>query len=816
MTTLTRDGDPPPGLQRADWRLLACCALLAAASLAAYGRTFSVPLLFDDGPAIADNATIRHLGTSLFPPGGSTATGRPILNLTLALNYAVSGTGVGSYHAVNLAIHVLAGLTLLGIVRRTLARRGDASATPIAFSVALLWTLHPLLTESVTYLVQRAESLMGLLYLLTLYGFIRATQPGARRARAWYALAIGACLLGMGTKEVMVSAPLIVLLYDRTFVAGSFREAWRQRWRVHSGLGATWIFLLVLVLGSHGRGGSVGFGGGVPWWSYALTQCAAIIHYLRLCLWPHPLVFDYGTTLLPVSLRILPDVPTIACLLAAVLWALVRRPVLGFLGAWFFAILAPSSSVIPVVTETMAEHRMYLPLIPVLVLVVLGIFRWLGRAAPAACLALAACLCAITMLRNEVYRSAEGIWADTVLRRPGNDRAHENLGAALRNVPGRLNDSVAQFEEALRINPGKPESHYSLGCLLDLVPGRADDAIAQYREALRLKPAYADAHYNLACDLDKAPGRTDEAIAHYEEAERLDPGSAKAFFNLGCDLAKTPGRLDESIAQFEEALRLKPDYPEAHYNLGFALDKEPGRLNEAIAQYREAVRLKPDFPEAHYTLAGDLDKAPGHGDEAIFQYGEALRLRQGFAEAHYSLGLDLEKVPGGMVEATDHLEEAVRLKPDFVEAHYYLANALFSQGRTPAAIAQYEEAIRLRPDIAMAHCNLGIALGSEGRMSKAAAQFEEAIRLNPAYAEARFNLGNAYAALGRMPEAITQYEEAIRLKPDAAPIHYNLALALLKTPERASEALAHLREVVRLQPDNSQARTLLERIDPQR
>ncbi|HEY5079078.1 MAG TPA: tetratricopeptide repeat protein, partial [Opitutaceae bacterium] len=747
-------------------------------------------------------------------PGGSTVAGRPVLNLSLALNYAISGTGVWSYHAFNLAIHVLAGLALLGILRRTLALRGDPRATAIALSVALLWTLHPLLTESVTYIVQRAESLMGLLYLLTLYCFLRGATATRRSARAWYALSIGACLLGMGTKEVMASAPLIVLLYDRTFVAGSFREAWRQRGRFHLGLGATWIFLLILVLGTHGRGGSVGFGGGVAWWSYALTQCAAIIHYLRLCVWPHPLVFDYGTSLLPVTLRILPDVLTVAVLLAAVAWALARRPALGFLGAWFFAILAPSSSVIPVVTETMAEHRMYLPLIPVVVLIVLGIHRWLGRAALPACVALAACLSVMTVLRNEVYRSAEGIWTDTVARRPSNDRAHDNLGSALRGVPGRLNDSVAQFEEALRINPDRPESHYSLGCLLDLVPGRAEDAIDQYREALRLKPAYADAHYNLACDLDKEPGHADEAIAQYGEAVRLNPDSAKAHFNLGCDLSRSPGRLDDAIAQFEEALLLSPDYAEAHYNLGFALDKKPDHLNEAIAQYREALRLNPDFTDAHYTLASDLDKMAGHSDEAMSQYGEALRLRPDFAEAHYGLGLDLAKAQGRTAEATGQLEEAVRLKPDFVEARYHLANALFSQGNAPEAIAQYEEALRLRPDIAMVHCNLGSALGSVGRMAEAAAQFEEAIRLNPSYAEARFNLGNAYASLGRMPEAIAQYEGALRLKPDGAPIHFNLALALLKTPDRAAEALPHLREVVRLQPDNEQARALLARIAP--
>jgi hypothetical protein len=155
--------------------------LIAAAALCAYANSFSGPLVLDDIPSIADNPTIRHLGTAFWPSTLTTGGGRPVLNLSLALNYAISGTAVWSYHAVNLAIHILAGWVLFGIVRRALAPRPGAKAAPIALSLALLWVLHPLQTESVTYIVQRAESLMGLLYLLTLYGFIRGAETGSRR-----------------------------------------------------------------------------------------------------------------------------------------------------------------------------------------------------------------------------------------------------------------------------------------------------------------------------------------------------------------------------------------------------------------------------------------------------------------------------------------------------------------------------------------------------------------------------------------------------------------------------------------------------------
>ncbi|MCE0497832.1 MAG: hypothetical protein LV481_07805, partial [Methylacidiphilales bacterium] len=174
--------------------------ILVLAALGAYANSFSGPFLFDDLSAIRGNPGIRHLWppwAPLLPPGELTVGGRPILNLSFALNYAVSGFNVWSYHALNLLIHILAGLILLGVVRRTLLQpvlreKFGADAWPLALAVALLWTLHPLQTEAVTYLSQRAESLMGLFYLLTLYAFIRTIGPSSDRGD-WPVICVGAC-----------------------------------------------------------------------------------------------------------------------------------------------------------------------------------------------------------------------------------------------------------------------------------------------------------------------------------------------------------------------------------------------------------------------------------------------------------------------------------------------------------------------------------------------------------------------------------------------------------------------------------------------
>ena len=642
-------------------RTFALAGAIAAAAALAYGRTFQAPLIFDDASSISGNPTLRHLAAAVWPPAGATVSGRPVLNLSLALDYAVSGTAVWSYHATNLLIHVLAGLTLFGIVRRTLGRRAAASAPQVAFCAALLWTLHPLLTESVTYVVQRAESLMGLFYLLTLYGVIRGAASEGPGGRRWYALSLCACLAGMGTKEVMATAPLVVLLYDRTFLAGSFAGAWRRRRWVYCGLFATWVFLLALVLSGHGRAGTAGFGSGVSSASYARIQFPAIVHYLGLSLWPHPLVFDYGARIAPGAASVALSALLVAGLLAATAWAVLKRPALGFLGAAFFLVLAPSSSVIAVATEAMAEHRMYLALIPVVVLFVLGVHRGFAKAALPICLILASALCWATLRRNEVYLSEEGMWRDVVAKNPGNDRAHGNLGDVLEGQ-GRIEEALAERLEALRLAPGSAAAHNNLGETLALIPGRRGEAIAQFEEALRLNPAYAEADNNLGNALD-AEGRTADAVTRFEAALGLRPDFPAAHGNLGNALAKLPGRLDDAVAQYREALRLDPEYATAHNNLGIALAREPGKLDEAISEFNEALRIKPDFVMAHASLGNALARVPGRQGEAAAQYEEALRLRPDIAAIHVNLALVLLEMPGRTGDAATHLRAALKLQP---------------------------------------------------------------------------------------------------------------------------------------------------------
>ena len=612
--------------------------LIALAAVAAYANSLACPFVFDDWPAIVDNPTIRHWWTALAPPAsGAGVCGRPLLNFSFAINYAIGGTRVTGYHVLNLMLHIGAGLILFGAVRRTLLQpalreRFGAAALPVSAAIAALWLVHPLQTESVTCVVNRSEVLAGVLFLLTLYAFIRGTGghasngTGAGRHRAiWFTVAVVACLLGMASKEWMVSVPLLVLLYDRALVVGSLREAWHQRRGFYLALASTWILLAVLMIGSRQRNGVVGFGLGVSSWAYALTQCQAIVWYLGLSLWPGSLVFDYGEYLAGSVADVVPQGLTLGLLVAATLFALWRRPVLGLVGAWFFAILAPSSSVVPLVSQTMAEHRMYLPLVAVIGLGVTGLHRLLGRRSIVVFLALVVGFAWLTARRNEVYRDEITLWRDVIAKRPDNARAHNTLGLAWSQVPGRLPDAIAQYEEALRLRPGFARAHYNLGLTWSQMPGRLPDAIAQYQEALRLKPDLAEAHNNLGVAWSQVPGRLPDAIAQYEDALRLKPDYAEAHNNLGLAWAQMPGRLPDAIAQYEQALCLRPDDAETHNNLGVAFSQMRGRLKDAIAQFEETLRLKPDFARGWHNLGASWFQL-GNRPAAATAFREELRL----------------------------------------------------------------------------------------------------------------------------------------------------------------------------------------------
>ncbi len=688
--------------------------LLVLAAVAVFSNSFAAPFVFDGAGLIEQNLAIR----TFWPPWAPMVdTNRPVGVWSFALNYAVGGLNVWGYHAVNLAIHLAAALTLFGIIRRTLVRgrlaaRFGPAAFGLALAVALLWLVHPLQTQSVTYIYQRYESLMGLWFLLTLYCFIRGAEgdsPIFANAKigtvpmiCWYAGSVTCCLLAVATKEVAAAAPLLILWYDRAFVAASWREIVRRRWAFYVGLAGTWAVLAAIMLGQAGKYPKAGVLAveNVSPLQYAFSQPGVIAHYLRLCFWPTGLCLDYGWPVADTAVKIVPPLLLMVVLLAVTAWSIFRWPEWSFVGAWFFLILAPTSSVFPI-KDLAFEHRMYLPLAAVATGVVVGGWvagQWLVRRGIIGLPALQAgggllvmfasiAFGFLTFQRNVDYQSELSIWEDTVAKAPHNAEAQDNLGLAL----------------AMR--------------------GRMDEAIARHQKALEIKPDSAEAHNNLGIALARR-GRYDEAIAHFRKALEIKPDSAEAHNNLGLALA-TRGQMGEAITHYRRALEIKPDYAEAHSNLGFALGNK-GEDAEAIVHLRNALELNPEY-----------------------------------AEAQNNLGITLAR-QGRMDEAVVHLRRATELNARIAAYHFNLANALAQLRQLDEMTAEYRKTLEIDPNLADAHNNLGVALADSGQFDEAIAHFQKALAIKPGDAETGNNLAIARSRLEELLKTLAGRRELLR------------------------------------------------------
>jgi len=532
-----------------------------------YLSSFQGAFVFDDEATIVRNPHLSRLWPpreAFAAPPRSPLRDRPVVSFAFSLNRALSGPSPASFHAGNLLIHLGAALCLFGVVRKTLLSprlpgRYRASASGLALASALIWAVHPLQTQSVTYLTQRCESLMGLFFLGTLYAFIRAVN--SPRPRPWYCLSVLLCALGMGTKAVMVTAPPVVLFYDRAFAAASWREAWRRRRWYYGALFLTLAVQAALILTTsyddiktHRP------------LEYGLSQFGVISHYLRLVFVPHPLCLDYSWPPARGLEEVWPGILVVVSLLVLVVWTWRKYPPLGFAGFWFFVILAPTSSLLPL--EDLAfEHRMYLPLAALTVLGAAGVFECLFRCFPRApsrrktwgfaitALAVAGLGC-LTVRRNRDYRSAAGIWEQVIELRPSNPRAYNSLG----NIVFREGDpdrAAELYRRAIEVSPDYQPGHYNLA---NLLAGRGElkAAVDYYRRALEINPTAGEAHINLGKVLYDL-GETEEARRHFSAAREIDPFDPAAHYNLGIFYLKQ-GDPASARPHLERALELRPDH----------------------------------------------------------------------------------------------------------------------------------------------------------------------------------------------------------------------------------------------------------------
>jgi tetratricopeptide (TPR) repeat protein len=548
--------------------------LVIAAVSIAYSDSFRGEMVYDDTGSLEQNPEIRSIVPHQYSDQLTSIAGRPVLRFTFAVNYALGGLDVRIYHVTNFAIHIACCLLVYGIIRRMLVQqrtwgnRFIHSAPWLAAAVAGLWGVHPLNTEAVTYIVQRAESLASMFYLLVIYCVIRAADS-SKSLGIWGMGAILAAVLGVGCKEIVATVPVTSFLFSRIFL----KRRRQSLWLIHLGLLGSWVILASQMLNGV-RGPSVSFDQGVSPFQYALTQLRVIALYLHLMVWPSPLVLDRQDWPIAYSLG---DVgfagAFVALLLVGTVVALWRWPKVGFAGAWFFLVLAPSSSFVPIVTEVVAEHRVYLPMLGWISLAVIG--GWMLASASVVALRAEACivvvlsvvLCALTIHRNAQYRTAEGMWLDTIAKEPGDIRAHSSL-------------SSIYAEEAFLY----PKGSANYKALLTKASEQSR-ILMQLHEHMIMQSG----------DLAAAERSCDNML-------QLDPRFSGPIYLLRGKIRAARGNDAGAREDFQMAISVNPDDPEAHYRLGL-IDEKLNDRPDAAVELQKAVQLDPQNADARTELA---------------------------------------------------------------------------------------------------------------------------------------------------------------------------------------------------------------------
>jgi len=759
---------------------------------------------------------------------------RPIGNLSFALNYYFHQYKLPGYHIVNIIIHILTALFLYLLIKTTLttpvlALKYD-HPDAIAFFAALIWLVHPLHTQSVTYIVQRLNSMAAMFYVLSLLLYAkgrihqiqRATKmpqnetelnskidssPNNQKAvfsiqrsasSLYYLGAVMAWMLALGSKQNAAMLPFFIILYEWYFFQ-DLDQSWLKR---HMKI----VFGVVILFGLT----ALIFLGTSPLERLTsitdfahheftlteriLTQFRVVIYYIGLFFYPHPsrLNLDYD---FPLSHSLIDPITTIFCLIAIIgmiglaVFIARKQRLLSFCIFWFFGNLVIESSVIPL--AIIYEHRTYLPSMLVsLLIAVLGYRyikpKWIGVTIMCALIGLFSFW---TYHRNSVWGDDVTFWRDCVNKSPQKARPHSNLGLALANQ-GQRTEAIEHYSEALRISPNYFQPHINMGDALR-EEGRMDKAIYHYSEALRINPYHPKALNKLGISL-ASQGKMDEAIKHYSKALELDPGHLEAHINLGNALIDQQGVTATAISHLNEALRLDPKSVKAYNSLGIALI-QVGKIDEAIAHLQKALQIDPGLTDTHVNLGGALTSL-GKIEEAIVHFRKALQIKPDLPEVHINLGVALANT-GKIEEAVAHFRKALQLDPDNAEALYNLNNTLATLKEIDREISNIQTELIIAPDDPKLHYHLGIMYQAKGQWDKAQDCYTKALSLQPDFPEALYGLAKLYIIRKKYEKALSLYQKMTALLPDNPAVYYNVA-CIYARQNKPEKSVAWLQKAV--------------------
>ena len=652
-----------------------------------YGNTLLSSFHFDDIPSILEKPWIR--GWDKVPQFIFSIFQRPLVILSFNINYSISEFEVWSYHIFNICFHIIATLLVYRLVFQISFLLKDISnknKNPVhswAFLSASIFALHPLSTQSITYISSRSSSVVTIFYLATLILFFTGLTERKREGKTGHLYFFGSTvlfILGGLTKEIIVTLPAAVLIFHYYFI---FRDS-PGKWFSQN---IKWILLLFIpflaaVVYKQIMGGRILSASSANFSpsSWLLTQTSVVpFEYFRKFLFPFNLNLDINFPILHdwfkpknwLGLCSLGVLITIWIRISLSIskkgpWEIQKRCA-GFGMAWIFLTLLPTSSFIPLLDPVM-EHRTYLPMFGFALLAV-STFSWIKgicenfnkNKVSYLHLGIASILILFSLIaidRNTIWKDEISLWKDAKQKSPDLVRPFNNLGEAYDKL-GNYDKAIKEFKQALKINPNYFFGLNNLGNIYGKQKNYIE-AISYFQKALNLKPDYSPSHYNIARAFHLI-GRKKEAVKSYRKAIQFNPYFEEAFYNLAYLSMELSG-FDEAIDNFNKFLKMQPRHSKAHFGLGNALMMK-GQLDLAMQEYRTSGALDPSFALPYMNMA-NIQMHTKNITAAIESYEKALKIKPKMAAIHLSLGMIYYQFRKDIPKSLGYLKECLRLNPN--------------------------------------------------------------------------------------------------------------------------------------------------------
>jgi len=646
---------------------------LALATLVVYWGIWNSDFVdFDDTQYVTDN---RHVKDGLTVDGINWAfttfhasNWHPLTWISHMLDMSLFGMWAGGHHITNLVLHIMSTLLLFSLLRYTTGRLWASTA------VAALFALHPLHVESVAWISERKDVLSALFWMLTMWAYVLyARKPGLLR----YATVVLAFALGLMSKPMLVTLPVILLLLDYWPLKRFEIAAEGGRLRIKGGdlrrlllekaplAAMAVISAAVTVIAQRTATAKLDVIDVGPRITNVFVSYA---RYIVEMLWPADLVAFYpykDKPQYPAALAALVFLAA-ASIAAVYLSRRLRYVLVGWL--WYVITLIPVIGIIRVGSQSHADRYTYIPLIGIFIIIAWGIGDIIRRRPQ---------LARLTVVAAAMVLICAGIMAHLTSRQWRNTYALSLRAATVKQSfrmllilassqidRGELQFALASLKEAQKLRPDDPELLSTFGRAM-LRMKRFPEAVGYYDEAMKAAADRREIWLNKALAL-YGMGKTEEAEAHVRKAAELDPYWAVPYSELGRMLGETGG-LDEGIAAYQKALELDPMLAEAHSNLS-VLYMRKGDFESAAKELRTKLNIEPDA--SAWSNLGGCMVALNRLDEAEAAYRQSIGMQPDNAAAHYNLGVVLAS-NNRISEALAEVRKAIELDPKDLEKREY-------------------------------------------------------------------------------------------------------------------------------------------------